>query len=326
MTKRLLVVGAIACAIAFTVTAFAAEPPRVVVSIRPIHSLVAAVMQGAGEPMLLIGSGASPHTYSLKPSDARALQQADLIFWVGEGMETFLRKPLASLPKGARTVELAEAPGVFLLGRREGEGWGPHTHSEHETAAAPSSEENDEGEHGHEHGRSDMHIWLDADNARAIVRAAVATLGETDPGRAVLYRSNGERAQSRIDALDQALRAELTPLAGRPYIVFHDAYVYLERRYGLTPVGSITMNPERQPSAQHIAAIRKKIVDNNAVCIFSEPQFEPSLVKTVIEGTGTKIGVLDADGGVGVAPGPDAYFTIMRNLGDSLKGCLAAPN
>lgn len=171
-----------------------------------------------------------------------------------------------------------------------------------------------------------MHIWLDADNARAIVRAAVAALDEADPGRAALYRSNGEHAEARIDTLDQVLRSELTPLAGRPYVVFHDAYRYLERRYGLTPVGSITPNPERQPSAQRIAAIRKKIVDNNALCIFSEPQFEPSIVKTLIEGMSTKVGVLDADGGVGIAPGPDAYFTIMRNLGDSLKGCLAAPN
>ena len=189
-----------------------------------------------------------------------------------------------------------------------------------------SREESEHGEHSHEHGGFDMHIWLDADNARAIVRAAVAALDEADPGHAALYRSNGEHAEARIDALDQALRSELTPLAGRPYVVFHDAYRYLERRYGLTPVGSITPNPERQPSAQRIAAIRKKIVDNNALCIFSEPQFEPSIVKTLIEGMSTKVGVLDADGGVGIAPGPDAYFTIMRNLGDSLKGCLAAPN
>jgi zinc transport system substrate-binding protein len=250
---------AVVCAIAFNTAAIAAEAPRVVVSIKPIHSLVAAVMQGAGEPMLLIGSGASPHTYSLKPSDARALQEADLIFWVGEGMETFLRKPLTSLPKGAPVIELAEAPGVLLLGRREGEGWESHTHSEHEAAAAPSSEENDKREHGHEHGGTDMHIWLDADNARAIVRAAVASLEKADPGRAALYRSNGNHAEARIDTLDRALRSELTPLAGRPYVVFHDAYQYLEHRYGLTSVGSITVNPERRPSAQRIAAIRKKI-------------------------------------------------------------------
>ena len=127
MTRRYFVFCAIVCTTAFSTAAIAAEPPRVVVSIKPIHSLVAAVTQGAGEPTLLIGSGASPHTYSLKASDARAMQEADLIFWVGEGIETFLRKPLASLPKSARVVELAEAQGVMLLGHREGDGWEPHT-------------------------------------------------------------------------------------------------------------------------------------------------------------------------------------------------------
>lgn len=328
MTRRSLVFSAIICAIAFSTAAIAAEAPRVVVSIKPIHSLVAAVMQGAGAPTLLIGSGASPHTYSLKPSDARALQDAELIFWVGEGLETFLQKPLASLPKKARVIELAEADGVMLLGYRESAAWDPHLHGDHGRDERPQTHghEHEHDEHADRQEASNMHIWLDAGNARAIVRAAVAALGEADAGRAALYRSNGEQAEARIDTLDRALRSELTPLAGRPYIVFHDAYQYLEHRYGLTPVGSITVNPERQPSAQRIMAIRKKIVDNHAVCVFSEPQFEPSLVKTVIEGTSTKVGVLDADGGVGVAPGPDAYFTIMQNLGDSLKGCLAAPS
>jgi zinc transport system substrate-binding protein len=328
MTRCPLAGCAVFCAIAFSTAAIAAEPPRVVVSIKPIHSLVAAVMQGAGEPMLLIGSGASPHTYGLKPSDARALQEADLIFWVGEGMEAFLSKPLASLSTRARVVELAAARGVMLLGRRQSDGWEPHTHRDcdHQPTVSMSANDNEHEEHSHEHGGSDMHIWLDADNARAIVRAAVAALDEVDPGRAALYRSNGEHAEARIDTLDQALRSELTPLSGRPYVVFHDAYWYLEHRYGLTPMGSITVGPELQPSAQRIATLRKKILDNHPVCIFSEPQFEPSLVETMIEGTGARVGVLDAEGGLGIAPGPDAYFTIMRNLGDSLKGCLTAPN
>jgi zinc transport system substrate-binding protein len=326
MTRRSLVLSAIACAIALTTAAIAAEPPRVIVSIKPIHSLVAAVMQGAGEPTLLIGSGASPHTSTLKPSDARALQEADLIFWVGESLETFLRKPLTSLPRKARVIELAEADDVRLLGYRESAAWEPHLHGDHGLEERSQTDEHEhERDAAHVRG-NDMHIWLDAGNARAIVRAAVAALVEADAGRAALYRSNGEQAEARIDTLDRALRSELTPLAGRPYVVFHDAYQYLEHRYGLTPVGSITVNPERQPSAQHIVAIRKKIVDNNAVCVFSEPQFEPSLVKTVTEGTGARVGVLDADGGIGIAPGPDAYFTIMQNLGDALKGCLAAPS
>jgi zinc transport system substrate-binding protein len=319
MIRHLPALMAVLCAMVFATAATATEPPRVVVSIKPVHSLVAAVMHGAGEPKLLIGSGASPHTYSLKPSDARALQDADVIFWVGEGLETFLQKPLASLPKKARVIEFAEAEGVTLLGYRATGAGEPHVHADHGHERQHATAGN-----AHEHGRegSDMHIWLDAGNARAIVRAAVAALGEADPGRAALYHSNGEQTEARLAALDQALSSELTPLAGRPYIVFHDAYQYLEHRYGLTPSGSIVLDPERQPSARRIAAIRERIVDDNAVCIFSEPQFEPSLVKTVIEGTNIRIGVLDADGGVGVAPGPDAYFTIMQTLGNALKACL----
>lgn len=167
-----------------------------------------------------------------------------------------------------------------------------------------------------------MHVWLDADNARAIVRAAVAALIAADPDRAEVYRRNGERTDIRLTSLDQALRSELMPLAGRPYIVFHDAYGYLEHRYGLTQVGSITMSPERQPSALRIAAIRRKIVASKAACIFGEPQFEPALLMTVTEGMTIRVSVLDAEGGIDVPPGPDAYFAIMQNIGSALKACL----
>jgi zinc transport system substrate-binding protein len=321
MTGRFLAIGIVSIGLMQATVAAAADAPRVIVSIKPVHSLVAAVMQAAGEPTLLLGSGASPHTYSLKPSDARALQQAQLVFWVGEGLETFLEKPLATLPQSARVIELADAEGVTLLPYRASGPWEAHVHGG--AQSDPNAHGHEHG-HGHGHGReqADMHIWLDADNARAIVRAASAALGAADPARARLYRANAEQADARIAALDATLRAELTPLAGRPYVVFHDAYQYLEHRYGLTPVGSITVNPDRQPSAQRVSSIREKIVANRAVCVFSEPQFQPALVTTLIEGTGARTGVLDADGGIGAPAGADAYFTIMRTLGSALSGCL----
>jgi zinc transport system substrate-binding protein len=318
MIKQFLAGVAASCALAFAPLATAMESVRVVASIKPIHSLVASVMEGAGDPRLLIDSGASPHIYSLKPSDARALQNVQVFFWVGEDLETFLIKPVASLPKTARVIKLAEAPGVRLLGSRESALLEGHVH-----AGDGQSEDDVFGEdHRAVHGGADMHIWLDIDNAKAIIEAIVAALVETDPGRAGLYRSNAEQTQAGLQDLDQELRSALTPVASRPYIVFHDAYHYLERRYGLTPVGSITVNPERQPSVQRVAAIRKRIIESNAVCIFNEPQFEPTLVKTLIEGTNTRVGVLDAEGGIGVPPGPEAYFTIMRDIGKALKGCL----
>ena len=303
-------------ALAFATPASAAEPARVVASIKPIHSLVAAVMQGAGSPILLIGGGASPHTYSLKPSDARALQNADVIFWVGKDLETFLEKPLTALPKTARAVELAAATGMTLLRSR------PTDFREEPVHAEGGRDWTEHTDHPGSQGGSDMHVWLDADNARAIVRATVAALIAADPDRAEVYRGNGERTETRIAALDQALRSELAPLAGRPYVVFHDAYRYLEHRYGLTPVGSITLSPERQPSARRVAAIRRKIVASKATCIFGEPQLEPALLKTVSEGITIRIGVLDAEGGREIAPGADAYFATMRNIGSALKACL----
>jgi zinc transport system substrate-binding protein len=167
-----------------------------------------------------------------------------------------------------------------------------------------------------------MHIWLDAENAQAIVRAVAAALSEADAGRAGLYRSNAEQSVARLQALDETLRQTLKPVAGRPYVVFHDAYQYLERRYGLSPIGSITVNPDRQPGAQRVAAIRERIAAGGAECVFAEPQFEPKLVRTLTEGTTARTGVLDPDGGIGVRAGPEAYPTIMRNMATALRACL----
>ena len=312
MARPFLTVLALVAAIALSARSHADDLPQVIATIKPIHSLVAMVMQGAGQPRLLIESGASPHTYSLKPSDARALQQADVVFWVGEGLETLLHKPLQALPEKARVVELAHASGVALLPyRRSGPG-APHAHDGG----------HDHGDDAHAEGGVDMHIWLDAGNAQAIVRAAAAALAEADGSRADLYRTNAEQAVVRLQQLDATLRDRLAPLAARPYVVFHDAYQYLEHRYGLSPIGSITVNPDRQPSARRVAAIRSQITASGAVCVFSEPQFEPKLVQTLIEGTTARTGVLDAEGGAAVPAGAEAYPTIMLDIAGALRTCL----
>lgn len=316
-----------------------ADVPKVVVSIKPVHSLAAGVMSGVAEPTLLIEGGASPHAYALKPSEAEALQNADVVFWIGEEMETFLEKPLEALPTHATVVALHEADGVVLLPFREGDERESHAdhHTEHDEDhghgddhghehAEKHGDKRDNGQaedHAdeHAHGEENMHIWLDPNNAAAMVARMVGVLSEVDPANAARYRVNGDTLKSRLAALNSAIESQLEPIKATPYVVFHDAYPYFENRYGLSPAGSITVDPDRRPSAQRIGAIRNKIAETGAVCVFSEPQFEPAIVATVIEGTAAKSAVLDPLG-ADIDSGPDAYFQLIRNVAASLRGCL----
>lgn len=292
-----------------------AEAPKVVVSIKPIHSLVASVMHGVGEPTLLVRGGASPHSYTMKPSDAKALSAADLVVWVGPELEGFLEKPLqANAPKATR-LTLMDLKRLTLLQAREGGAWEPHDHGH---------EHHDHKGHDHEdHEELNSHIWLDPANARAIVTATAEALVAKDPADAEAYRTNADRTLQALDALDAELKATLAPLKDKPFVVFHDAYQYFEARYDLSAVGSITVSPDRRPSAKRLSAIRAKIAGLNAACVFSEPQFEPTLVRTVVEGTTAKTGVLDPEG-ADLPEGETLYPTLMRNLAASLRGCLGA--
>lgn len=286
--------------------------PEVVVSIKPIHALVAGVMEGIGEPGLIVAGASSPHTYTLRPSDARRLAAADLVFWVGPIMEGFLAKPLAALSGKAAIVELDRTPGIALLPAREGGAWEP-----------------DEDEPRPVHGgdpalEQDGHLWLDPDNAKAIVRIAVARLSALDPADAARYAANGAALERRLGALDDDLRRRLAPLKARPFVVFHDAYQYFDRRYGLDGIGSITVNPENRPGARRLEEIRDKITTLHARCVFSEPQFEPRLVQTLIDGTNAHTGALDPEG-ASLEAGPDLYFALMNGLADSLARCLSQP-
>ncbi|MBP2311640.1 zinc ABC transporter substrate-binding protein [Azospirillum soli] len=287
-----------------------AEVPKVVASIKPVHSLVASVMQGVGEPALVVKGAASPHTHALKPSDAKALADADLVFWIGPELEGFLAKPLQATAKKATAVELLEAKGVRLLDAREGGAWDDHGHGH---------------KHDHEHGHEEAntHIWLSPTNARAMVDAIAAELTQKDPANAAAYKANAERTARRIEDLDAELKAALAPVTGKPFVVFHDAYQYFEAHYGLNGVGAITVNPERRSSAKRLSDIRAKITALGAACVFAEPQFEPALVDTIVEGTKAKKGVLDPEG-ADLPDGPDLYPTLMRNVAAALTGCLGS--
>ena len=312
----------------------AAAEIDVVASIKPVHSLVAGVMEGIGKPALLVKGTGSEHSYSLRPSEARALEQAEVVFWVGETMETFLLKPLHALAGNAKVIELWRVPGLTLLATREGGMWEAHEHGGEDAGADHGDGEHpeahrDEGEraeaeHGatdHAHGETDMHIWLDPGNAKVLAAAIASALGDADPRNAAIYRANAERLRQRLDELDRSLHDRLATVADRPYVVFHDAYQYFEHRYGVNAVGAITINPTVRPSAQRLGEIHERLEQIDAACVFAEPQFEPTLVDTVIEGTSAQTGVLDPLGAA-LDPGPDQYFQLMNSLADSLVNCL----
>ena len=282
---------------------------NVVASIKPVHALVAGVMQGVAEPKLLLQGGASPHDFSLRPADARAIYEADLVFWVGEQLESFLTRMLPSTK--ARNVALAQAPGVELLALREGGLWDEDGH-----------QPDHQPDHQHRTGDYDPHIWLDPHNAVAMVRAIRAALMELDPSHRDRYRANAAALIVRLQALDAALAERLASIKGKPYIVFHDGYQYFERRYGLAAVGAVTLNPEKKTGARRVSEIRRRINENRIVCVFSEPQFKPALVQVLIENTSVRTGVLDPLGGT-LPAGPDSYFQLMNKLADNLHACLA---
>lgn len=327
-----------AALLAFTVlgTANAAlAAPDVVASIKPIHSLVAGVMQGVGEPKLIVEGAASPHTYSMKPSNAQTLEKADIVFWVGVNLETFLDKPLDALGQKAKVVSLADSPNIKLLPLREGgsfeahdhgaEGEEAHDHEGHDHEAHDHGHDQAEHDHvdheHHEHGHYDMHLWLDPQNAKAMVKEIEATLSASDAENAATYRKNAEAMIARIDQLDRDIAKDLEPVKAKPSIVFHDAYQYFEKHYGLNIVGSITVSPETAPGAARLSQIQAKLKDLEAACVFAEPQFQPKLMDVVVSGTNAKSGTLDPEGTT-LKEGPNLYFDLMQGLSKSLVDCL----
>lgn len=284
---------------------FAAAPavaaPKVVVSIKPLHSLAARVTAGITTPALLVTGAASPHSYSLKPSDMRALEDAGVVFWIGPAFETFLAQPLAALR--ARAVTLMNAPGITPLRGRTGGLWDS------------SRAAKDAG--------LDPHLWLDVANAKAMARAMTATLRAADPDNAARYDANMTALAADLDALDAELRTSLTPVRDKPFIVFHDATAYFETRYGLAGAGAVTLGPERPPGARRVDALRARIAQNDIACLFTEPQFEPRLVATLTGGSRVKAAVLDPEGAA-LSPGPGLYFELIRGLGRAFAGCLGS--
>ena len=320
-----------------------ADELRVVATIKPVHSLVAAVMEGLGTPALLVDGQASPHSFALRPSDAKALNEADVVFRISGALEPFTVKIAEALPKSVTLVDLEAADGVSLLETRTGTTFEAHDHAEKagakndhdhdkdhakgngkKTTAKDHDHDEDDHDHDRDHaaGGNDGHIWLDPENAKAIVRRAANVLAARKPELKERLQANAAKAIADIDALDAELKAALAPAKGRPFVVFHDAYQYFERRYGLQAAGAITLNPEVKPSARRLRDIRAKLARVDAACVFAEPQFPPKIIDTVIEGTKAKSGTLDPLGST-IAAGAGQYGALMRALAEAMTGCLA---
>jgi zinc transport system substrate-binding protein len=304
-------------ALSLSSTGAQAAEPKVVVTIKPLHALVAQVMAGVGSPELLVKGAASPHTYALKPSEARALNNTDLVFRMSETVESFMVKVAKSLPQRVELVTLLDAPGMKLLAMRTG-------------AATFEPQAHGKGsEHGHRHAKPDKgnavdgHAWLDPDNAKIMTERIRQVLAAKYPEHAAAFKANAAALEARLNALAAELEGRLAPIADKPYIVFHDAFQYLERRFGLNVVGSISISPDVPPSARRLTELRHKIRSLGAVCVFAEPAFDRRLVDSLMEGTSARTGTLDAEGG-SLDPGPELYFTLMRKLAGALKGCLSA--
>ena len=475
----------LATTILMSSTTLANADVKVIASIKPVHSLVAAVMEGVGNPELLVEGAGSPHTYSLKPSQANKLQEADLVFWMSHDLEAFLENSIESIAKNAKAVSLMDAHDLIKLNFREGGAFDAHDHDDHddhghddhddhghddhkdhkdhddhghgdhafewagvfelsagtykwsfakvdgayadpamkmaivasnhiedseEAAEAmlesedtnssvnndvlrvsdkaytlnfddtkdmtiftvkiekdgaytfftehmpfefeasehffkdlagmnvePIAQEPDMGHHddhhsehahkGHDdhddhgHHGTDPHVWLDPVNAKAMIHEIEEALIEADPANASAYEANAKAMMSKVDNLVAEIDAELQPVKGRGYVVFHDAYQYFENRFGVSAVGSITVSPEVLPGAERVAELREKVRNLDATCVFSEPQFEPKLVMTITENTNAGTGVLDPLG-ASIDDGPELYFTLIRNMAKSLKDCL----
>ena len=304
---------------------------KVIASIKPVHSLVTAVMEGVGKPELLVEGAGSPHTYSLKPSQANKLQKADIVFWMSHDLEAFLENSIESIAKNAKAVSLMDAHDLIKLNFREGGAFDAHGHDDHKDHDEHGHDDHkDHDEHGHDdhkdhddhgHHGTDPHVWLDPVNAKAMIHEIEAALIEADPANASAYEANAKAMMSKLDNLVAEIDAELQPVKGRGYVVFHDAYQYFENRFGVSAVGSITVSPEVLPGAERVAELREKVRDLDATCVFSEPQFQPKLVKTITKNTNAGTGVLDPLG-ASIDDGAELYFTLIRNMAASLKKCL----
>ena len=274
-----------------------ADAPRVVASIRPLHSLVSSVMEGVASPKLLISDSSSPHSYTLRPSDALTLDRAEIVFWFGPELETFLQKPLQALASDAVQISMVDQPSLYVLPGRN--------------------------TRGDKLKIQDPHLWLDPVNAIAMVRVIAATIQQADKANHDLYVDNAERIIEALEKLNVRIKSDLAPLKNIPFITFHDAFQYFEERYKLNSVGFVLTEPEHISSAKYVKEITQQIAELRPVCIFTDSYFEPDLLESLASGTDLRRATLDPIGFM-LSPGPDLYFDLMQSIIDSFTHCLGS--
>ncbi|MCV3274324.1 zinc ABC transporter substrate-binding protein [Roseobacter sinensis] len=335
-----------------------AEAPQVVTDIAPIHSLVAQVMEGVGAPDVILPPGASPHAYAMRPSEARALSQADLVVWVGPMLSPWLEESIETLAPQAEHLSLMEMPGVQTLAFRSGEMFvDAHDHGSHDDHGAAHEAKDDHGHdddhehaetahddhvdhahddhedhadtghddhdaHGHAHaGGVDPHIWLDPQNAIAILSGVADALSRQDPENAATYSANAATAAAGITALQERIATQLAPLSGRPFVVAHDAYHYFEARFGLEAAAAISLADDAAAQPGHLAEVRETVATVGARCALVEPGTQEGLVEAVFAGSETKLGLVDATAAQ-IGLGSELYGALLTQTADAIAACL----
>ena len=316
----------------FSLVSSANAEVKLVTSIKPIHSLASYVMDGVGKPDVIVDGYNSPHGFSLKPSHAKMLENADLVIWVGEDLEAFLEKPLDTIAKKAKNIEVMDLKGIKKLKFREKnifEGHDDHGHDEHKEHGHDEHKDehkehgHDEhkehdGHEGHAHGEHDPHVWLDPMNAKVIVKEITKQLVQLDSKNSATYKANSKKALADIDKLTKNIKKDLSK--DLRFVVFHDAYQYFEKRFGIQVLGALTVNTDVMPGAEQLSEIREVIEHEKVNCIFSEPQFNPSIIKSIAKDTKVKTGILDPLGAK-LDKGKNLYFDLLNNMASSFKGC-----
>ena len=291
---------------------------KVVTTIKPLHSLISSVMEGVGEPSLIIEGTSNPHTFVFKPSHAQMLEEADIVFWIGEDLEAFMEKPLDSLAGNATKISFMELSSIEKLKFREENIFDDHDDHGHDDHDGHEDEHEGHDDHGHHHGEFDAHIWLDPSNAIEMVLEISHELSEIDPDNASKYEQNANKTIASLNNLINEINSSIPKDAS--YIVFHNAYQYFENRFGVSSAGALTLNPDVLPGAKQIDAIQDLIQDENIKCIFSEPQYNPKIIETLAADMKISTGIMDPLGAF-IEQGPEMYQNLILDIANSLKDC-----